>query len=85
MTLWILIWMAIGAVLGGIARPVLKREDPGGIVATILLGVAGSLFGGFLATSTTLPDSIGVFGYVGAACGAMAMLIVYWVVMRIRQ
>jgi len=43
--LWTLI---IGLVVGALAKLFMPGKDPGGIVVTMLLGVAGSLVAGFL-------------------------------------
>jgi uncharacterized membrane protein YeaQ/YmgE (transglycosylase-associated protein family) len=38
----------IGLIAGAGAKFVLPGRDPGGITATILVGIAGALIGGFL-------------------------------------
>ena len=43
--LWTLI---IGLVVGAIAKLLMPGRDPGGFIITILLGIAGSLIGGFI-------------------------------------
>ena len=44
--LWALI---IGLVVGALAKLFMPGRDPGGIIITMLLGVAGSVVAGFLA------------------------------------
>jgi uncharacterized membrane protein YeaQ/YmgE (transglycosylase-associated protein family) len=46
----IISWAIWGLFVGLIARAVMPGRQPIGIVWTILLGVAGSLIGGFVAT-----------------------------------
>jgi uncharacterized membrane protein YeaQ/YmgE (transglycosylase-associated protein family) len=42
------IWMLIvGLVAGALAKLVMPGKDPGGIIVTLLLGVAGSLLAGW--------------------------------------
>ena len=43
--LWTLI---IGLVVGAIAKLLMPGKDPGGVIVTMLIGVAGALLAGFL-------------------------------------
>jgi uncharacterized membrane protein YeaQ/YmgE (transglycosylase-associated protein family) len=43
------VWMAIiGLIVGALAKLIMPGEDPGGIIITILLGIAGSFVGSFI-------------------------------------
>ena len=44
----ILGWIIFGLIAGIIAKAIMPGRDPGGIIITILLGIAGSLIGGFI-------------------------------------
>jgi uncharacterized membrane protein YeaQ/YmgE (transglycosylase-associated protein family) len=46
----IVTWIVLGLVAGLLARFIGPSKVPGGIVATILLGIGGALLGGFIAT-----------------------------------
>ncbi len=46
----ILSWILMGLIAGAIAKLLMPGNDPGGCVITIIIGVAGALLGGFLAT-----------------------------------
>ena len=48
-------WIVFGLIAGVIAKALMPGKDPGGCIITMLLGVAGSLIGGFIARA--------VFGY----------------------
>jgi uncharacterized membrane protein YeaQ/YmgE (transglycosylase-associated protein family) len=52
----IIAWIILGLVAGLIAKAILKGPDPGGLIITTLLGVAGALLGGFLARALDLGD-----------------------------
>ena len=39
----ILITLIVGLVIGGLAKLVMPGRDPGGIIVTMLLGIAGAL------------------------------------------
>lgn len=44
-----LIWMMLtGLVIGVIAKLIMPGKDPGGIIVTALIGMAGSLIGTFI-------------------------------------
>ncbi|MCG6158564.1 GlsB/YeaQ/YmgE family stress response membrane protein [Rubinisphaera margarita] len=43
----IVVWSMFGLVVGAIARLLVPGRQPMGLLATILLGVAGSFLGGF--------------------------------------
>jgi uncharacterized membrane protein YeaQ/YmgE (transglycosylase-associated protein family) len=52
----IIAWIILGLVAGIIAKAILKGPDPGGLIVTTLLGVAGALVGGFIARALDLGD-----------------------------
>ena len=41
-------WLIIGLIAGALARLVMPGRDPMGIIATILLGIVGSILGGLV-------------------------------------
>ena len=51
----ILIWIALGAVAGSLAKALMPGADPGGLLKTILLGVGGAFAGGLIGRITPLP------------------------------
>jgi uncharacterized membrane protein YeaQ/YmgE (transglycosylase-associated protein family) len=46
--LGVLGWMIFGLIVGALAKLVMPGRDPGGIIVTMLLGVAGALVGGWV-------------------------------------
>ena len=46
----ILTWIFLGLVAGLIAKFVMPGRDPGGLILTILVGIAGAVIGGLLST-----------------------------------
>ena len=67
-------WLVLGLVAGAIARLLVPGRDPMGWVGTLLLGLAGSLVGGFLADLLFDDDAVGLFGSV---VGAVIVLLAY--------
>ena len=55
-------WIIFGLIAGLIAKAIMPGRDPGGLIVTILLGIVGSLIGGFIGRA--------LFGYGGAANSA---------------
>ena len=41
-------WIVFGLIAGLIAKAIMPGKDPGGCIITILIGIAGSLIGGFI-------------------------------------
>ncbi|MEU3914496.1 MULTISPECIES: GlsB/YeaQ/YmgE family stress response membrane protein [unclassified Streptomyces] len=41
-------WIVLGLLAGGIAKILLPGRDPGGLIGTTLIGVAGAFTGGWL-------------------------------------
>jgi len=78
--LWALL---IGLVVGAIAKFVMPGKDPGGIVVTMLLGIAGSLLAGFLGRAVGWYDEPGEgAGIIASVLGAIAILAFYRAIIR---
>jgi uncharacterized membrane protein YeaQ/YmgE (transglycosylase-associated protein family) len=46
----ILSWIALGLVVGVLAKVIMPGKDPGGLVMTTILGVVGAVVGGWIST-----------------------------------
>lgn len=79
----------VGLIAGAIARLLVPGRDPMGIGATILLGIAGSFIGGFLADvlfrSEGEDRGLGPVGILGSIIGAVILLLIYNAVTRRRH
>jgi len=73
--MWILYWAIIGLIAGTLAKFLMPGKDPGGCIITILLGVAGSFVGGFIAKSVFGASPSGLLGLATAVGGAMLLLL----------
>ncbi|MEO8380035.1 MAG: GlsB/YeaQ/YmgE family stress response membrane protein [Acidobacteriota bacterium] len=77
-------WILFGLVVGAIAKFLMPGRDPGGWIVTILLGIAGSFVGGFLATTIMGRDSQ-TAGWIGSIIGAMVLLFIYRLIVGRRR
>lgn len=75
----VLTWIILGAIAGIIAKWLMPGRDPGGIIITILLGIAGALVGGFIASALGLGGVAGVdiWSVILAVLGAILLLFIY--------
>lgn len=73
--LWTLI---IGLVVGAIAKLLMPGRDPGGMIVTMLIGVAGAVLAGFLGRALGWYASPGEGpGIIASIVGAMLLLFLY--------
>ena len=77
----IIAFLILGLLAGIIAKAVLPGEDPGGIIVTMLIGVAGALIGGFIAAALfdahPLDEFFDISTWITAIIGAIVLLVVY--------
>ena len=50
----ILSWILLGLLVGALAKFIMPGDDPGGIIVTMLIGIAGAFVGGFVSTQLGL-------------------------------
>ena len=74
-------WILLGLIAGALAKFILPGKDPGGIIITTLLGIAGALIGGFIVRALGFGDPIDEFfdisTWLGAIAGAALLLMLY--------
>ena len=73
----ILGWILFGLVVGALAKLVMPGRDPGGIIITILIGIAGAVLGGFVGRALGLYGEGEPAGFVMAFLGAILLLFLY--------
>jgi uncharacterized membrane protein YeaQ/YmgE (transglycosylase-associated protein family) len=73
----VLMMIIFGLIVGAIAKLIMPGRDPGGILVTILLGVAGSLLGGFIFNAMGFADGARYAGLIGSVIGAIILLVLY--------
>ncbi|MFE9172281.1 GlsB/YeaQ/YmgE family stress response membrane protein [Streptomyces kebangsaanensis] len=77
----IIAWILIGLLAGAIAKLLLPGKDPGGIIVTMLIGIAGGLLGGWLGKVIFGVESINGFfhlsTWIAAIVGSLILLVLY--------
>ena len=80
MAAFILTLLVVGLIVGAIARLLMPGRDPIGFFGTILLGIVGSLVGGFLQNviqyHTVSVHSFHFVGLIGSIIGAWVLLLI---------
>ena len=72
-------WIVMGLIVGVLAKFIMPGKDPGGIIITILIGIAGSFVGGFIGSFLGFGPVTGfnVGSLLLAIGGAVLLLILY--------
>ncbi len=74
-------WIVLGLLAGLLAKAILPGDDPGGVIVTTLIGVAGAFLGGLIASALGLGDPLDEFfdisTWIAAIIGAIILLLVY--------
>jgi uncharacterized membrane protein YeaQ/YmgE (transglycosylase-associated protein family) len=83
----IIAYIILGLIAGLIAKAIMPGKDPGGLIITTLLGIVGSIIGGFIGSALLgygRVDSVGDMSRPGflmslilAVVGAIIVLAVY--------
>ncbi len=72
------LWVAIvGLVVGALAKLIMPGKDPGGIIVTMILGIAGSFIATFLGRAIGLYQSGQTAGLIMSLIGAIILLALY--------
>lgn len=81
----ILITLIVGLVVGALAKLVMPGRDPGGILVTMLLGIAGSFIAGALGHSLGWYRMGDGPGLIASVLGSVVLLAIYRLVVRPRS
>lgn len=75
----ILSWIVFGLIAGVVAKFLMPGRDGGGLIMTILLGVAGAFVGGWIGTQLGFGNVTGfnLNSFFTAIVGALALLFIY--------
>ena len=75
----ILSWIVMGLIVGVLAKFIMPGRDPGGLIVTILIGIAGAFVGGYLGSMLGFGPVTGfnLGSILLATGGAIVLLILY--------
>ena len=73
----IIITLIVGLVVGAIAKLLMPGKDPGGLLVTMLLGVAGSFIAGFIGHSLGWYKVGEGPGIIVSVLGSVILLAIY--------
>jgi len=73
----IILFLVFGLVVGALARLIVPGKEPGGWVVWMILGVVGSMFGGFLGRALNLYREGEPAGFVMSLIGAILLVVGY--------
>ena len=77
--LWSLI---IGLVVGALAKLFMPGKDPGGVIITMLLGVAGAFAAKYIGQAMGFYQSNEAAGFIASVIGSMLLLFLYRLIVR---
>lgn len=69
--------LVTGLIVGVVAKFLMPGDDPGGLIVTTLLGIAGAFVGGYLASVVGIGAVGSVGSFITAVVGAMLLLAGY--------
>jgi uncharacterized membrane protein YeaQ/YmgE (transglycosylase-associated protein family) len=70
-------WILFGLVVGALAKLVMPGRDPGGIIVTMLIGIAGAVLGGFIGQALGFYRQGEAAGFLMSLLGAIVLLALY--------
>ncbi len=73
----ILVTIIIGLIVGALAKLIMPGKDPGGVIITILLGIAGSFIAGVLGHALGWYKVGDGPGIIASIIGAVILLAIY--------
>ena len=82
----IIAWIIIALIAGALGKLIMPGRDPGGIIVTILLGIAGAFVGGFITQNLLGFGSGGfIWSIIVATLGAIILLGIYRLVVGVTR
>ena len=73
-----MIWtLVIGLIVGAVAKLLMPGRDPGGIIVTMLIGIAGAFVAGLVGRSVGWYRDGDAAGFIASVAGAILLLFLY--------
>ncbi len=80
----ILSWLLFGLIAGALAKWLMPGKDPGGLFITILIGIAGAMVGGFLASLIGM-GGVSAFNFGSIIIAVAGALLLLWLYRKFRN
>jgi uncharacterized membrane protein YeaQ/YmgE (transglycosylase-associated protein family) len=77
--------LIIGLLVGIVAKFLMPGDDPGGIIVTTLIGIAGSFAAGYLGRAAGWYAPGQPVSFIASVLGAIVLLLVYRLLFRRRR
>jgi uncharacterized membrane protein YeaQ/YmgE (transglycosylase-associated protein family) len=82
----IIVTLIVGLIVGALAKLLMPGKDPGGIIITMLLGIAGAFVAGFLGRAVGWYNEPGSGpGIIASIIGAVILLALYRMIISRRR
>lgn len=78
----IIVWLAIGGVVGWLASLVMRTDAQQGILLNVVVGIVGAFIGGLIFSRGSINDGLSVYSFVVSLLGAIILLAVVNLVRR---
>jgi uncharacterized membrane protein YeaQ/YmgE (transglycosylase-associated protein family) len=78
----ILSWIVFGFIVGVFAKVLMPGRDPGGLIVTVLLGIAGAFVGGWAGQAFGVYRPGQPAGWLMSIVGAIILLALYRMAVR---
>lgn len=78
----IITMLVIGLIVGVIAKFLMPGRDPGGMIITILLGIAGSFLAHYIGSAAGWYSEGEPVGFIASVIGAIILLLLYRMLFR---
>jgi uncharacterized membrane protein YeaQ/YmgE (transglycosylase-associated protein family) len=78
---WVM-WIIIGGIAGAVGKLLMPGKDGGGIIMTIILGIAGAVLMGFLGKLTGWYGAGKGPDFIAAVIGSIILLAIYRIVKK---
>lgn len=75
--MWLIQYAIFGLVAGAIARLVHPGRDPMNWLWTMVLGIGGSILGGWIGSQLGFTTERGLVSWIAAIIGAVGLLVIY--------
>jgi uncharacterized membrane protein YeaQ/YmgE (transglycosylase-associated protein family) len=73
----IILMLVVGLIIGALAKLIMPGKDPGGIIVTMAIGVAGALGAGLLGRAVGWYAPGEKAGLIASILGSVALLAIY--------